>query len=445
MPERLVIVGGDAAGMSAASNARRANDDLEIVVLEKGPWTSYSACGIPYFVAGDVESIDDLIVRTPQEFRDNLRIDVRTEHEVTAIDTDAGHVEVQDLSRGRGFTLGYDELLIATGGEPVRPDVPGVDLEFVHGVQTLADGVAVHGYADRVDCGHVVIVGGGYIGLEMAESFIRWGADVTLVEAAPEVMGTLDPDMGALVRAALVRHEIEVRCNTPIQGFEPGKVLTESGAIDADLVVLGTGVRARSALAVEAGVPTGVKGAIRVDRRQHTEVDGVWAAGDCAESYHRVTGRPTHIALGTVANKQGRIAGINLGGGYATFPGVVGTAVTRMCNLEVGRTGLDEGEAAAAGFGFVTARIEATTRAGYLPAAKQITVKLVAEQGTGRLLGGQVIGEEGAAKRVDVLATALTAELTVHDLEFLDLGYAPPVSPGTDPLQVAARKLAREL
>lgn len=440
-----MIIGGDAAGMSAASRARRANDDLEIVVLEKGPWTSYSACGIPYFVAGDVEDIDTLVVRSPQEFRDNLRIDVRIEHEATAIDTDAGHVEVRDLSRQRAFTLGYDELLIATGGRPLRPDVPGVDLDFVHGVQTLADGLAVHAYADRTDCNRVVVVGGGYIGLEMAEAFIRWGTDVTLIEAAPEVMGTLDPDMGALVRSALARHEIVVRCDTPVIGFEPGKVLTDAGAIDADLVVLGTGVLARSELAVEAGVPTGVKGAIRVDRRQHTDVDGVWAAGDCAETYHRVTGRPTHIALGTVANKQGRVAGINLGGAYATFPGVVGTAVTRMCNLEVGRTGLSEREATAAGFRYVTARIEATTRAHYMPGSQRLTVKILAEEGTGRLLGGQIVGEEGAAKRVDVLATALTAGFTVDDLEFLDLGYAPPVSPGTDPLQVAARRAAAQL
>src|SRR5690606_20895546 len=189
---------------------------------------------------------------------------------------------------------------------------------------------------------------------------------VTLLEAAPEVMTTLDPDMGALVRAALTRHEIEVRVGTPVTGFEPGKVLTDDGSIDADLVVLGTGVRARSQLAVDAGVPTGVKGAIRVDRRQHTPVDGVWAAGDCAESFHRVSGQPTHIALGTVANKQGRVAGMNLGGGYATFPGVVGTAVTRMCNAEVGRTGLNEREAAAAGFRYVTAVLDGTTRAHYM-------------------------------------------------------------------------------
>jgi NADPH-dependent 2,4-dienoyl-CoA reductase/sulfur reductase-like enzyme len=440
MPERLVVIGGDAAGMSAASQARRGDPELEIVVLEKGRWTSYSACGIPYYVAGDVEDLDVLVARTPQEFRDNQRIDVRTEHEVMGLDVQAGQLEVLDHGHGRTFALGYDQLLVATGGHAQRPDIPGIDLDHVHGVQTLADAESLYGHAEKLGTDRVVIVGGGYIGLEMAEAFIRWGADVTLLEAAPEVMGTLDPDMGALVRAALIRHEIDVRCDTAVTAIEPGRVLAGDDVIDADLVVLGTGVGPNSALARDAGVPVGVKEAIRVDRRQRTEVDGVWAAGDCAESFHIVSGRPVHVALGTVANKHGRVAGINLGGGYATFPGVCGTAVTRLCATEVGRTGLGEQEARHAGFELATARIEATTRAHYLD-GRPITVKLHAERGTGRLLGGQIIGEEGAAKRIDVLATALAGRLTVDDLIHTDLGYAPPFSPVWDPVLVAARQL----
>jgi NADPH-dependent 2,4-dienoyl-CoA reductase/sulfur reductase-like enzyme len=444
MPERLVVVGGDAAGMSGASQARRRNADLEIVALEKGPWTSYAACGIPYFVAGDVEELDRLVARTPQEFRDKHRIDVRTEHEVTAIDPDAGHVEVRDLARNRSFTLGYDELLVATGGRPIRPELPGIDLEFIHGVQTLTDAEALQGHAEQINCSQVVVVGGGYIGLEMAEAFIRWGADVTLLERGPEVMGSLDPDMGALVHEALVRHEVEVRCDTAVMGFEPGKVLTEEGAVDADLVILGLGVEANSGVAAAAGIPTGVRGAIKVDRRQHTEIDGEWAAGDCCETRHRVTGEPVHIPLGTTANKQGRVAGVNLAGGYATFPGVVGTAVTRLCATEVGRTGLNERQARDAGFEHVSVRIEGSTRAHYL-GPKPITVKLLAEKGSGRVLGGQVVGEEGAAKRIDVLATAITAGFTVDELVDLDLGYAPPFSPVWDPVLMAARQAAGKL
>ncbi len=438
-----MVIGGDAAGMSAASQARRHDDDLEIVALEKGAYTSYAACGIPFFVAGEVSDLEDLVARTPQQFRDKQRIDVRTEHEVTAIDTAAAHVEVRDHAHGRTFTLGYDQLLVATGGRPIRPDLPGIDLDFVHGVQTLGDGAALHAHAEESATEHVVVVGGGYIGLEMAEAFIRWGADVTLLEAAPQVMGTLDADMAALVREALERHEVEVRCDTLVSGFEPGRVLTEAGPIEAGLVVLGMGVAPNSSLAADAGVPTGARGAIRVDRRQRTGVEGVWSAGDCAESRHLVTGDPVHIALGTVANKQGRVAGINLGGGYATFPGVVGTAVTRLCATEIARTGLTEREADAAGFCYVSTRVEATTRAHYYPGASPITVKMLAERGSGRVLGAQIVGHEGAAKRIDIVATALTARMDVEELLNLDLGYAPPFSPVWDPVLIAARQLGR--
>jgi NADPH-dependent 2,4-dienoyl-CoA reductase/sulfur reductase-like enzyme len=256
-------------------------------------------------------------------------------------------------------------------------------------------------------------------------------------------MGTLDPDMAALVRTAMIRHGIEVRCGARISALEPGTVHLEAGDdVPADLVVLGTGVEPNTDLAVAAGIATGVGGAITVDRRQRASVDGVWAAGDCCASFHRVSGRPVHVALGTVANRQARVAGINLGGGYATFPGVVGTAVTKLCATEVARTGLSEREAAEAGFAHVVAKIKATTRSGYFPGAKPIVVKLLAERGSGRMLGVQIVGEEGAGKRIDGMAIALTAGLTVEDLINADLAYAPPFSPLWDPVQVAARKAA---
>jgi NADPH-dependent 2,4-dienoyl-CoA reductase/sulfur reductase-like enzyme len=258
-------------------------------------------------------------------------------------------------------------------------------------------------------------------------------------------MNTLDPDMADLVAEGMRRHEIEVRCDALVTGFEPGKVLTDSGAIDADLVILGIGVRPNSELAAEAGLETGVRGAIRVDRRQRTSHDGVWAAGDCCESHHLVTDQPTYVALGTVANRQARVAGVNIGGGYATFPGVVGTAVTKLCSVEIARTGLSEREAAVAGFEVVGARIEGSTRAHYYPGARPLHVKLLAERGTGRVLGGQIVGEEGAAKRIDVLATAVTTRMTVEDMINLDLGYAPPFSPVWDPVVTAARRVASRL
>ncbi len=442
MPERLVVVGGDAAGMSAASQARRRDDDLEIVALEKGLWTSYAACGIPYFVSGTIDDIDRLVARAPQRFRDEHRIDVRLEHEVTGIDLGSRQVEVRDLGHGRTFTLGYDKLMIGTGGRPVRPELPGIDLDFVLGVQTLDDAQRLLAFAEQVQCGHAVVVGGGYIGLEMAEAFALWGADVTIVEQAPQVLTSLDPDMAVLITEALRRHEIDVQCSTRVIGFEPGKVHTDAGVLDADLVVLGIGVQPNSELAAEAGLETGVRGSIRVDRRQQTSTEGVWAAGDCCESYHRVTGGPTYVPLGTVANKQGRVAGVNIGGGYATFPGVVGTAVVRICSVEASRTGLSEREAQGAGFEYVTTRIEATTRAHYFPGSRPIAVKLLAERGSGRVLGGQIVGEEGAAKRIDVIATAITAGLTADEMIDLDLAYAPPFSPVWDPVATAARRLA---
>jgi NADPH-dependent 2,4-dienoyl-CoA reductase/sulfur reductase-like enzyme len=444
MAERLVVVGGDAGGMAAASQARRRRPDLEIVALEKGRWTSYSACGIPYLVAGDVAELDDLVTRDPQTFRDRQNIDVRTGHEAMAVDLDARRVEVRDHNHGRTFTLGFDHLHLATGATPVRPDLPGIDGPRIHGVQTLEDAAHLLEEAERCAAENVVVVGAGYIGLEMAEAFVRRGCPtVTVVEQGAEVMGTLDPDMGAIVGEAMREFGIVVRTGTSVTGFEPGSVHTADGPLPADLVVLGLGVAPDSRLAAGAGLETGVKGAVVVDRRQRTSAEGVWAAGDCCQSFHLVSRSPFHLPLGTVANKQGRVAGINLGGGYATFPGVVGTAVTKVCSTEVARTGLSEREATAAGFGYETARITASTRAGYFPGAGRITVKMLAEQRTGRLLGAQIVGAEGAAKRIDVVATAITAGLTVDEVIDLDLSYAPPFSPVWDPVLIAAREVAK--
>ncbi|HEX6425264.1 MAG TPA: FAD-dependent oxidoreductase [Acidimicrobiales bacterium] len=443
MTDRLVVIGGDAAGMSAVMQVRRRQPDREIVVLEKGAWTSYSACGIPYLVGGLVDELDDLVARSPTTFRDDHDIDVRLGHEARALDLDARTVEAWDAEAGRAVTVGFDTLHLATGARPLRPDLPGIDDAVVHGVQTLDDAAAVERAARGAQ--RVVVVGGGYIGLEMAEAFVHRGVGVTLVEAADQLMPSLDADVAAPLVGALEGLGIDVRLRTPLEAVEGRAVVAGGERIAADLVVLGLGTRPNADLAAAAGVEVGVKGAIRVDRRQRTSAPGVWAAGDCCESFHMVARTPVHIALGTVANKQGRVAGVNIGGGYAAFPGALGTAVTRVCSVEIGRTGLSRREAEHHGFVAVEATVDGETRARYLPQRKAITVKALAEAGTGRMLGAQIVGEEGTAKRIDVLATAIQAGMTAEQVVDLDLGYAPPFGPVWDPVHLVARGLLREL
>jgi NADPH-dependent 2,4-dienoyl-CoA reductase/sulfur reductase-like enzyme len=430
--------------MAAAAQARRLQPEMEIVVLEKGSWTSYSACGIPYLIGGSVHSVDQLVARTPDAFR-ATRIDVRIQHEVTAIDVDNRHVEVTNLAHGRSFRLRFDLLHLGVGAIPNRPPLPGLDAPHVHGVQTLADAAHLLEDISARRPEHVVVVGSGYVGLELAEAFLSRGCLVTVIDAAETVMGTLDPDMGALVERGMRAAGITVRLGERLEAVEADAVHTTAGSIRADVVILGLGVVPNTELAVKAGLAVGVEDAIVVDRQQRTSAEGVWAAGDCCQSIHIVSGQPVYEALGTVANKQGRVAGINMGGGYATFPGVAGTAITRLCQVEVGRTGLTEKEATAAGFGFVAATVDVTTAAGYLPSAEPLTVKLLAERGSGRVLGAQIVGGSGSAKRVDVVATALAASMTVDDVLGLDLGYAPPYSSVWDPVQAAARAALRQL
>jgi NADPH-dependent 2,4-dienoyl-CoA reductase/sulfur reductase-like enzyme len=445
MAERLVVIGADAAGMSAAMQARRRQPYLEIVALERGAWTSYSACGIPYLVGGEISDLEELVVRSPQQLREQHRIDVRTHHEVTGIDLSAHRLEVRDHLRQRGITMGFDRLLVATGARPQRPDLPGIDRDDVLGVQTLDDARLLLERARTLDARSVAVVGGGYIGLEMAEAFVRRGARVSLLEGSDQLMRTLDADMAERLVAPLRSLGVDVRLGTGVEGIDDDGVVLDDGSLAADLVVLGLGVVPNAELLGDAGAELGARGAIVVDRQQRTSVDDVWAAGDCATTTHLVSGQQIHVALGTVANKAGRVAGINLGGGYATFPGVVGTAITKVCQYEVARTGLTEVEAVRHGFEPVAEVIEATTIAGYLPDARPMWVKLVAERGTGRLLGGQIVGEERAAKRIDTLAMALHGHMTVADLIDADLAYAPPFSSVWDPVQTAARVVASRL
>lgn len=437
--KRVVIVGGDAAGMSAATRIRGGDPSAEILVFELGRFTSYSACGIPFVIGGEVSGgVEALVARDPAEHR-RRGIDVRIHHEVTAVDTATGEVEVLDQHAGDVRTFGYDELMLATGGRPVRPDLPGIDLPMIHGVQDLEDASALLSLTAE-GCRRIVVVGGGYIGLEMAEAYINRGCSATVIEQGREPMSLLDADFGARVATAMRGHGIEVVTGTKVTGFEPGKVHTDGGSYDADLVVLGIGVAPRSQLARDAGIELGVADAIHVDDRQATSTAGVWSAGDCAESTHVVTGEQVHIALGTYANRAGRVAGVNIAGGDARSAPVAGTAITKLCRLEMSLTGLSETSARDHGLDAVAVTIDTTTSAGYLPQAHEMTVRMVAERGTGRLLGAQIIGGPGSAKRIDIVATALAARMTVEQVADLDLAYAPPFSSVWDPVAVAARE-----
>jgi NADPH-dependent 2,4-dienoyl-CoA reductase/sulfur reductase-like enzyme len=446
--ERLVVIGADAGGMTSASQARKRRDaeSLEIVALDRGRYASYSACGIPYWIGGLVGPIDALLARTVDEFRKH-DIDVRLRQEAVGVDLDAGVVTVHDHETGGDYQLGFDQLVLGTGAVPVRPDIAGFDASGVYGVQTLDDGEAVRAAVAADGANRAVVVGGGYIGLEMAEALVERGLEVTVVEAAPQPMSTLDPNVGALVADAVRRLGITLHSDEQVTEIRTGAdgeaigVVTAEREIPADVVVLGLGVRPNTALARDAGVKIGVTGGIVTDMRMRTASHGnVWAAGDCVQTVNRVSSVPVHVPLGTHANKQGRVVGINIGGGYATFPGVVGTAVTRVCSLEVARTGLREAEAERAGLRFVSTLTESTTRAGYFPGARPITIKMIAEKRSGRLLGAQIVGEEGAAKRIDVLATAIWNGMTVEEVSGLDLSYAPPFAPVWDPVLIAARQ-----
>jgi NADPH-dependent 2,4-dienoyl-CoA reductase/sulfur reductase-like enzyme len=449
--ERLVVIGGDAAGMSAASQARRTKgpDELEIVAFERGHFTSYSACGIPYWVGGDVGERDELIARTPEEHRAR-GIDLRMRTEVTRIDVAGGRVRARDVDSGAESWTSYDKLVIATGARPIRPDMPGADAAGVHGVQTLDDGQALIDSLTRARGRRAVVVGAGYIGVEMAEALINRGYEVTVVNRGSEPMATLDADMGRLVREAMEGMGITMVNDAEVTKLLTGQdgrvraVATQDAEYPADVVVLGIGVRPETTLARAAGLPLGAHGGLLTDLAMRVRGhENIWAGGDCVEVLDLVSGQERHIALGTHANKHGQVIGTNAGGGYATFPGVVGTAVSKVCDLEIARTGLREKDARRAGLQFEAVTIESTSRAGYYPDSSPMTVKMLAERRTGRLLGVQIVGREGAGKRVDIAAVALTARMTVDQMTALDLGYAPPFSPVWDPVLVAARKASR--
>ncbi len=449
LANRLLVVGGQAAGLSAASRARRLDSRLHITVLEQGHHISYSACGLAYLLSGQVPRAEDLLVYSAEFFREQRNIEVLVGMRVVEIEPGRRRVRALAVETGQEHLFPYDRLVLATGTRPDWPAIPGMDSPGVFQGNNLAGTLALQAFLETGQRPRrAVVLGGGYIGLEYAEALRQRGLHVVVLHCGSELLEGFDPEINELVEQRLLQHGVEVFKGTPATAIlgqgRVQRVLSAAGRHEADLALVATGVVPRSEVAIAAGLSTGVRGAIVVDERMQTSLPGVYAAGDCAHTIHLVTGRPVYIPLGTTANKQGRVAGENAAGGNARFAGIVGTTVTRVFELECGRTGLSESEARAGGFRVVTAVIEHGSRAHYF-GAKQMRVKLLADRANGRLLGGQLLGEEGVAKRVDVVATALHARMNIEQLAGLDLSYAPPFAPVWDPLLTAANALGRKL
>ena len=454
---RLVVIGGGAAGMSAASAARRVDPGLDVVVCEAGGFAAYGMCGIPYYLGGTVPEPENLLAYPPSTFREKRGIDLRLHTRVTGIDPAARQVH---LAAGNGAaqappvttgdSLAYDALVVTTGADPVRPRVPGLDEHRVFTIRSLDEAIALRRLLASGTVRHAVVVGAGYVGLETAEALVCAGVDVDVVEALPGVLGTVDEPVAALAQAEVERHatlRLGSRLEAVDKDSSPAGCLTavvDGEEIPTDLVVIAVGVRPATDLLIQAGATHLPDGSVVVDAEMRTSLPDVFAAGDAVALPHLVLGRPAWVPLGPAANKTGRVAGTVAAGGAASFRGVVGTAVVKVFDLEVARTGLGLAEAQAAGLDAVATDEVSRSRAKYYPGSSPLHVRLVHTR-QGRLLGGQLAGREGAAKRVDVLATALHAGFTVDDLAELDLSYAPPFAPVYDPVLAAAIKAARGL
>jgi NADPH-dependent 2,4-dienoyl-CoA reductase/sulfur reductase-like enzyme len=434
---RLVVIGGGAAGMSAASAARRVDPGLEVVVCEAGSFAAYGMCGIPYFLGGVVPRAENLLAHPPSEFSGRRGIDLRLNTRVEALDA----VRRQVILAGTG-PLGYDVLVVASGADPVRPPVPGLDHPRVFTIRSLDEAIELRRVLDGGTVRRAIVVGAGYIGLETAEALVSAGVEVEVIEAATRVLGTVDEPIAELARAELERHA-RLRLGTRLEAVHAeAQTLTavvDGAEVATDLVVIAAGIRPATDLLIRAGAAHLPDRSVVVDPSMRTSLPDVLAAGDCVALPHLVLGAPAWVPLGPAANKTGRVAGTVAAGGSASFRGMVGTAVVKVFDLEVARTGLGLAEARAAGLDAVATDVLSRSRAKYYPGASPLHVRLVHTPG-GRLLGGQIAGREGAAKRIDVLATALYAGLTVQDLAALDLSYAPPFAPVYDPVLAAAVK-----
>lgn len=439
---KVIIVGGVAGGATAAARIRRLDESAQIVVFERSGYVSYANCGLPYYIGGTITDPEELTLQTPESFRSRFRIDVRVRHEVTAIHPERKTVTVHALDSGEHFEESYDTLLLSPGAKPTRPELPGIAAENIFTLRTVEDTLRIRSFIEREKPRSAVLAGGGYIGLELAENLRELGLDVTIVQRPKQLLKPLDPEMASLIHGKLRQKGVKLRFGSTVEGFKPSGrglevLLRGEAAIHADMVILAIGVTPDSTLAKDAGLALGINGSIAVNERMETSVQGIYAVGDAVEVKHSVTGQKALIALAGPANKQGRIAADNICGGNSVYRGSQGSSVIKVFDMTVATTGINEQTAKQAGLDCDKIYLSPASHASYYPGAQAMTMKIVFEKGSYRLLGAQIVGYEGADKRIDVLATAIRAGLAGYELKELELAYAPPYSSAKDPVNMA--------
>ena len=439
---KVIIIGGVAGGATAAARIRRLDEQAEIVVFERSGFISYANCGLPYYIGGVIEDPEELTLQTPESFFSRFRVAMRVRHEVTAIHPDRKTVSVTNLETGEEFEEGYDKLILSPGAKPTQPRLPGVGLDKLFTLRTVEDTFRIKAYISENHPKSAVLAGGGFISLELAENLRELGMDVTIVQRPKQLMNPFDPDMAAFIHSEMRRHGVKLALGHTVEGFEEKDggvdvLLKDEAPLHADMVVLAIGVSPDTHLAQEAGLELGVKGSIVVNDRMETSVPDIYAVGDAVQVKHFVTGQDVLLSLAGPANKQGRIAADNICGGDSHYTGSQGSSVIKVFDMTAATTGVNETNAKKAGLDVDTVILSPMSHAGYYPGGKVMTMKVVFEKGTYRLLGAQIVGYEGVDKRIDVLATAIRAGMKATELKDLDLAYAPPYSSAKDPVNMA--------
>lgn len=442
MSKKLVIVGGVAGGATAAARARRLDESAEIILLERGEYISFANCGLPYYIGGVIQDRDNLLVTTIEDFKKRYRIDIRNFSEVIQIDREKKRVEVYEADTEKSYYETYDSLILSPGAEPVKPPLPGIELPCIFTLRNLADTDAIKEFIDNEKPGKGVVIGAGFIGLEMAENLVHLGIETTVVEMLEQVMPPLDVEMAGQVQSALMEKGVELKLGERVISFwktDTGvAVSTYSGeVIECDFVILSIGVRPENRLAVESGLSINERGNIKVDSSMRSDDPDIFVIGDAIETQNLITGKPAMVPLAGPANKQGRIAADNVMNRESRYPGVLGTSILKLFDVVVASTGLNERSLKENGIPYLKSYTFSNSHAGYYPGAERLSIKLLFSPDDGRVLGSQIIGKDGVDKRIDVIATAIYGKMTVHDLENLELAYAPPYSSAKDPVNIA--------